>query len=368
MSITPLKIATERANLPFIIAGPCSAESPKQLMETALALKAIGVEYLRAGIWKPRTKPGSFEGVGETALGWLKEVKEETGLKVAIEIANPNHIDIALKWEVDLLWIGARTTTNPFMVQEIADKLSEEIKKGREELTLLIKNPVNPDLELWIGAIERIANSGVKEIGAIHRGFNCYHKGAMRNTPHWNIPMELKRRFPSITLLCDPSHMGGDKELVSPIAKRALEIGYDGLMIESHIDPSSALSDSKQQLTPTELEQLLNSVVLRSKSAGETLLEDLRGEIDRIDSDILELISQRMAVVRDIGKVKAEKEISILQPHRYDTMVTERVKMAPTLKVESAFIKKILEAIHQESVRQQLQLKENLTNLNQNKK
>ena len=343
---------------PFVIAGPCSAESFSQVMETATQLSKLGIKIFRAGIWKPRTKPGEFEGVGKIGLEWLKSAAAATGMIPAVEIATAQHVRQALASGIDIMWIGARTSANPFAVQQIADTLKKELSKPtkfKRELTILVKNPVNPDPELWIGAMERIALAGITQIGAVHRGFSSYEKGLMRNTPHWNIPIELKRRMPNLTILCDPSHIGGKRELVHPISQNALDMGFDGLMIECHIDPDNALSDKYQQITPAVLGQITNQLVLREDSECQSALTELRREIDEIDERIMELISKRMSISREIGNFKKENNIPVLQPSRYHKMVTRRVAQASELMIDSDFIKLVLEAIHEESVRQQLE-------------
>jgi chorismate mutase len=347
------------ANTPFTIAGPCSAESREQLMETALQLGNQGVRIIRAGIWKPRTKPGGFEGVGEKGLEWLRELNEQTGLLPTVEVANASHLRQALAAKIDILWIGARTSANPFAVQEIADALKKELTRpcmSSREVTLLVKNPVNPDPELWIGAMERIALAGVSQVGAIHRGFSTYERGLMRNTPHWNIPIELKRRMPELTMLCDPSHIGGRRDLIYSISQSALDMGFDGLMVESHIDPDKALSDSMQQITPEVLGRILKVLEIRHRDNVDNSLEEFRREIDELDERLLELLSKRMAISRDIGRYKKVKNIPVLQPIRYDKIINLRLSQAEELMLDSDFIKLVLAAIHEESVRQQLEI------------
>lgn len=333
---------------PFVIAGPCSAESEEQVLSTALGLKEIGIKVFRAGLWKPRTKPGSFEGVGAAGLQWLSRVKRETGMLTCVEVANASHVKASLKAGIDILWIGARTTANPFAVQEIADTL-----KGCD-ITVLVKNPVNPDVDLWIGAIERLQNSGISRIYAVHRGFSTYERGLFRNIPHWYIPIELKRRLPDVPMLCDPSHIAGRRDLILQIAQQSMDLGFDGLMIESHIDPQSALSDKEQQVTPSELKNILFSIVIRDYEGTPGLLQELRREIDEIDDRLLTLIARRMHVAREIGRCKRSNNIPILQPTRYEHLVTQKVSCAESLQLDPDFIKRILEAMHEESVRQQL--------------
>lgn len=363
-----LSLANNRGS--FIIAGPCSAESLEQVLSTAKELSSIGVKIFRAGLWKPRSKPGSFEGVGKTGLEWLQKVKEETGMATATEVANAMHVKEAIKSKIEILWIGARTTANPFAVQEIADELEAHIKSNkidREHITILVKNPVNPDLDLWIGAMERIANAGIKQIGAIHRGFSTYEKGLFRNLPHWHIPIELKRRMPHLTILCDPSHIGGRKELIYPISQQALNMGFSGLMIESHIEPDSALSDKEQQITPKMLKSIMQQLIVRETIETSESLTELRREIDELDERLLDLLSKRMAISREIGRYKKENSIPVFQPTRYNHMVVRRISQSSELMVDPNFIKLVLQAIHEESVRQQLEIFNNQTYTNYDK-
>lgn len=350
---------------PIVVAGPCSAESREQTIATAKELRSLGVKFFRAGLWKPRTKPGGFEGVGKEGISWLREVKEQTGMKVSTEVANAWHVRAALRGGIDMLWIGARTTANPFAVQDIADALQHSLLKGIvtvENLVVLVKNPVNPDPELWRGAMERISNAGVKQIAAVHRGFSTYEKGLFRNLPHWHIPIELKRRDPNLIMLCDPSHIGGKPSLIYPISQQALDMGFDGLMIESHVDPPSALSDSEQQITPSRLKEILMALVVRESIDCSESLFELRREIDELDERLLELLSKRMSISREIGRYKKDNNIPVLQPLRYDKMVTGRILQASELGLDSNFVKSILEAIHEESVRQQVQITSETSN------
>ncbi len=337
---------------PYIIAGPCSAESEEQVMETAKELAAYGIKVFRAGVWKPRTKPGGFEGMGEAALPWLKKVKEQTGMLTATEVANKSHVEAALDADVDILWIGARTSANPFAMQEIADT----IQAYGKDVTVLVKNPVNPDLELWIGALQRIYNAGVRRLGAIHRGFSAYGKHLYRNPPEWRIPIELRLRYPNLPIICDPSHIGGKRELVGPLSQHALDMGFDGLIIESHCDPECALSDKSQQVTPEVLNFILNSLVIRDGSQATENLAVLRHEIDGFDNDLLEVLSKRMQVSRAIGKYKKEHRMSILQAARFDSIINSRVKQAVEMGMSAEFMRTVLSAIHEESVRQQVEV------------
>ncbi len=333
---------------PIVIAGPCSAESEEQVLETAKGLASKGIKLFRAGIWKPRTKPGGFEGIGVIGLPWLKRVKEETGMYVTTEVATKDHVFEALKAGVDLLWIGARTSANPFAVQEIADAL-----KG-VDIPVLIKNPVNPDLELWIGAFQRLYNAGIHRLGAIHRGFSSYDKKIYRNLPLWHIPIELRRRMPNLPIFCDPSHIGGKRELIAPLCQQAMDLNFDGLMIESHRDPDAAWSDAFQQITPDVLDYVLNLLVIRDSTQSTESLAELRRQIDGIDEQILELLAKRMRVSREIGVYKKEHNMPILQSPRYSEILENRSDMGKQMDLNPDFIREMLKEIHEESVRQQM--------------
>ena len=335
---------------PMIIAGPCSAETEEQIMETARGLAAAGVKIFRAGVWKPRTKPGGFEGGGEPCLEWLKRVKQELGMLTAVEVATEKHVKAALAAEIDILWIGARTAANPFAVQEIADAL-----KGHD-VTVLVKNPVNPDLELWIGALERINNAGIKRLGAIHRGFSEYEKSLYRNPPQWHIPIELRRRLPELPIFCDPSHMGGRRELIAPLSQEAMDLGFDGLMIEAHNCPDCAWSDKNQQVTPDALAVILDHLIIRETTQTTESLSELRREIDKLDNQLLSLLSKRMRVSREIGQYKKEHDMPVLQAQRYDEILNLRGAQAAELDLDAEFVKTILRAIHEESVHVQMRL------------
>jgi chorismate mutase len=348
MNLEKINLPGIEEKRPLVIAGPCSAETEEQVMMSARQLASQGIKIFRAGIWKPRTKPGGFEGIGVEGLSWLKNVKAETGMYVSTEVATAKHVMEALKYGIDLLWIGARTTANPFAVQEIADSL-----KG-VDIPVLIKNPVNPDLELWIGAIERIYNAGLRKIGAIHRGFSSYDKKIYRNLPQWHIPIELRRRIPEMQLFCDPSHIGGSRELISPLSQQAMDLQFDGLIIESHCNPDKAWSDKDQQVTPDVLGLILNTLVIRETNQTTESLSALRKQIDEIDLSLTELLAKRMRVSREIGQYKKENEMPILQTERYDEIISKRVKEGVTMGMDEDFMKKILEAIHAESVRQQM--------------
>lgn len=338
---------------PLIIAGPCSAETREQVLETARELAANGIKIFRAGIWKPRTKPGGFEGVGTPGLEWLKEVKETTGMYISTEVATRAHVNDALDAGVDILWIGARTSANPFAMQEIADTIAE---RGATDVTVLVKNPVNPDLELWIGAMQRIYNAGVRRIGAIHRGFSTYGKHLYRNMPQWHIPIELRLRFPSLPIIVDPSHIGGKRELIAPLSQQALDMGFNGLIIESHCDPDCAWSDAAQQITPEILNFILNTLVVRDQKQTTENLTLLRQQIDQIDNELLEVLSKRMRVSRQIGQYKKEHRMSAVQAGRYNDIMRTRVKLGEEMGMSADFMKTILLAIHDESVRQQIEV------------
>jgi chorismate mutase len=337
---------------PMVIAGPCSAETEEQVMITARALSAKGIRIYRAGIWKPRTKPGGFEGVGASGLLWLQRVKAETGMYVAVEVATRQHVLESVKHGVDVLWIGARTSANPFAMQEVADALKEAAFGG----VVLVKNPVNPDLELWIGALERIHNAGIRKIGAIHRGFSSYDKKLYRNLPQWHIPIELKRRLPHLPLISDPSHIGGKRELVASIAQQAMDLNYDGLIIESHCAPDEAWSDKAQQITPDVLSYILHLLVIRDTKQTTESLTELREQIDQLDDELLTVLAKRMRVSREIGQYKKEHHMPVLQTHRYDEILDKRLAQAEDLEMGEAFTKEVLEAIHEESIRQQIEI------------
>lgn len=335
---------------PMVIAGPCSAETEEQVMTTAKQLAERGVKIFRAGVWKPRTKPGGFEGVGVDALPWLKAVKKETGMYVATEVATAKHVYECLKAGVDIVWIGARTTANPFAMQEIADAL-----KG-VDIPVLVKNPVNPDLELWIGAMERINNAGLKRIAAIHRGFSSFDKKLYRNLPQWHIPIELRRRMPNLPIFCDPSHIGGKRELIASLSQQAMDLGFDGLIVESHCQPDKAWSDAAQQITPDVLDYMLNLLVIRKDTHSTESLNELRKQIDECDNDLIQLLAKRMRVCREIGTYKKEHGVNILQTGRYNEILDKRGAQGALCGMDQDFIKKVFEAIHEESVRQQMEI------------
>lgn len=340
---------------PLIIAGPCSAESEEQVLRTAHALKNIPqVKIFRAGIWKPRTRPNNFEGLGEIALPWLKKVKEETGLLVTTEVATAKHVELCLKNGVDILWIGARTTANPFSVQEIADAL-----KG-VDIPVMVKNPINADLQLWIGAIERLNLAGITKLMAIHRGFSVAEKLEFRNDPLWRIPMELKVKFPELPILCDPSHITGKRELIQKVCQKAMDLDMDGLIIETHPDPDKAWSDAAQQVTPANLEKIISSLSLKKEySQDQTYtneLNDLREQIDRLDNELLHTLKFRRNVVEKIAKAKLDQNITALQRNRFDQLMKERMETGEKLGLPQEFIKEIFDAIHEQSVQVQTDL------------
>jgi len=335
---------------PIVIAGPCSAETEEQVMLSAKQIAKQGIKIFRAGIWKPRTKPGGFEGVGSEGLAWLRNVKKETGMYVSTEVATAKHVLEALKYGVDLLWIGARTTANPFAVQEIADALQGV------DIPILIKNPVNPDLELWIGAIERIHNAGLRTIMAIHRGFSSYDKKLYRNLPQWHIPIELHRRIPNLPIFCDPSHIGGSRELIAPICQQAMDLQFHGLIVESHCCPEKAWSDKDQQITPEALGSILDTLVVRKMNQTTENLSALRKQIDEVDMNLIGLLAQRMRISREIGQYKKEHDMPVLQAVRYDEIISKRVAQAVSMEMSEEFMKNVLEAIHSESVRQQIEI------------
>lgn len=338
---------------PLVIAGPCSAETPGQVMSTAATLAAHGIKVFRAGIWKPRTKPGGFEGLGAPALPWLREVKERTGMYTATEVANRYHVKEAVKAGVDILWIGARTSANPFAMQEIADTLKET---ASTEMPILVKNPVNPDLELWIGALQRIYNAGFHRLGAIHRGFTVYGKHLYRNMPQWHIPIELRLRYPNLPIICDPSHIGGKRELIAPISQQAYDMGFDGLIIETHCDPDHAWSDASQQVTPDVLNYILNTLVIRDHRQTTENLATLRQQIDTLDNELLETLAKRMNISREIGRYKKQHSMPVVQSGRFNDIIKSRVSLGEQMGMSARFLKDVLLAIHDESVRQQIDI------------
>jgi len=340
---------------PLIISGPCSAESLDQVMQTAKELKETGVvNVFRAGIWKPRTRPNTFEGVGKRGLVWLNKVQKEFGFKVAVEVASRKHVEQALAAGIDILWIGARTSSNPFSMQEISEALQGV------DIPVLVKNPINPDLELWIGAMERLYSVGVRKMAAVHRGFYPFEPSPYRNIPLWEVPIELKLRCPELPIINDPSHIAGKRELIFEIAQKAIDMNFDGLMIESHINPDCALSDAKQQITPAQLLELHSKLVFRNEKFAESdtvsELEMLRQQIDIIDEKMISLLAQRMDVVREIGVVKKRKGVKILQLSRWKGLVENRIKMGEKIGLSAAFVKKVLQLVHKESIQKQAEV------------
>jgi len=337
--------------LPLIIAGPCSVETPEQLDQTVKGLVDIGINVIRGGVWKPRTRPGSFEGVGEIAFPWINEVKEKYAVQFAIEVASPHHVDLALKHGIDILWIGARSTVNPFTVQEIANAL-----KGTT-VPIYVKNPVNPDLALWIGALERLAQAGERKIGAIHRGFSNFNDKKFRNSPMWQIPLEMKTKFPDLEILTDPSHICGQRSNIPQIAQMALDLNFDGLMIESHFQPVLAWSDAAQQLTPEALGNLIRGLSLKKEydqnPKFQSQLEDIREKIDHADREILEALSRRMFLVEQVGKYKKDNDVAIFQRDRWKEVFETRAQWADRMHLDTDFIKELYQLIHVESIRKQ---------------
>lgn len=355
LNIEPLNSWIETKSEPLLIAGPCSAETEEQLVATAHLLANTGrVSALRAGIWKPRTRPGEFEGIGSIGLEWLKRAKAETGLPTTVEVATGKHVDEALKAGVDILWVGARSTVNPFTVQEIADAL-----KG-VDVPVMVKNPVNPDLSLWIGAIERINNAGITKLAAIHRGFSSYEKTAFRNEPMWDIAINLKTLAPDLPLICDPSHISGNRDLIGYISQKALDLDMQGLMIESHIDPSVAWTDAKQQVTPAALNEIIHHLTLRKADIKNSELKDklaeLRNQIDKIDDLVIQKMAERMNIVEQIGIYKKANDVTILQVNRWDEILRKGINYGKALKLSPEFTEKLLELIHSESIRKQTEI------------
>ncbi len=336
---------------PMVIAGPCSAETEDQVMQIAQQLKDSDVSVFRAGIWKPRTRPGGFEGVGAIGLKWMQKAKAATGLLLATEVANAAHVKLAIEHDIDILWIGARTTVNPFAVQEIADAV-----KGTDKI-VLVKNPVNPDLSLWIGAIERIHNAGITKLGAIHRGFSTYEKTIYRNIPEWQIAIELQSRYPNLPIFCDPSHITGNREMILEVSQQALDLSYDGLMIETHIDPENAWSDAAQQVTPTKLKEIFKDLRIRKLTTDadgyNEEMQKLRRDIDFTDAKLFDLLGSRMQIAEKMGALKNEENIAILQSHRWNAVLKSMLTMGEARGLSQDFVERIFKAIHQESITHQ---------------
>ena len=349
LNLQPLHLPSDNER-PIVMAGPCSAETEAQVMQTAQALARKGCHIFRAGLWKPRTKPGGFEGQGQKALPWLRRVKEETGMLIATEVATPQHVELCLKHSIDVLWIGARTTANPFAMQALADSLHDV------DIPVLVKNPVNPDLELWIGSMERINRAGIRRLGAIHRGFSSYGGKLYRNSPMWQIPLELRRRIPALPILCDPSHIGGRRELIAPLCQQAMDLGFDGLIVETHHTPDQAWSDAQQQVTPDRLDVILSHLVVRDKQQTVEAIDQLRRQIDDLDNQLIELLSNRMRICREIGQYKREHNITIFQASRYNEILEKRGAQATHCDMSAEFVATVFENVHQESVRQQMKI------------
>ena len=355
MSETYFTRLLARKGQPMLIAGPCSAETEAQTLATAQGVAALGnIDLFRAGVWKPRTRPGSFEGMGAAALPWLQRVKAEFGLPTCVEVANPRHVEEALKFGVDVLWIGARTTVNPFAVQELADALAGT------GVPVMVKNPVNPDVALWAGALERLARAGINDLAAIHRGFSTFAPSKYRNAPTWMLPIELKTRFPHIPLICDPSHIGGRRDLLLPIAQKALDLDYDGLMIETHPDPDHALSDAEQQVTPQRLGELLAELKYRRRSTDNadynSKAEELRQKMDVADREIIEALARRMGLVEELAEYKKANDVKILQLDRWQEIFTSRPDWAARAGVNQKFVAELYKLIHIESIRKQTEV------------
>ncbi len=350
MNIAPLHSWLSSNTQPLLIAGPCGAESLEQLANTAKGLKETGkVALFRAGVWKPRTRPNAFEGKGEEALKWLVEIKKEFGFKITVEVANAQHTELALKHGIDVLWIGARTTVNPFSVQEIADVL-----KG-VDVPVMVKNPIHADLQLWRGAIERINNSGITKLAAIHRGFYVYGKTKYRNKPMWQLPIELRTLFPDLPIICDPSHISGNRELIPSVAQKALDLGMNGLMIESHFNPAIALSDAEQQLTPVQLNELVSKLILRKQRSNDDAvidkLAELRNIIDEVDEELINVLKKRTQIIEEIGAYKKEHDITIFQLERWQEILRTRAQLAEKLGISRNHVEKICQLLHEESIR-----------------
>lgn len=353
MEFLPFFDEADTSSAPVIIAGPCSAETESQVLDTARSLAADGVKYFRAGIWKPRTKPGGFEGVGVEGLSWLARVKSETGMKVATEVAMPAHVEAAIDAGIDMLWIGARTTANPFAMQEVADTIS----RCNRDIPVLVKNPVSPDLELWIGALQRLYNAGIRHLGAIHRGFSTYGEHVYRNSPRWRIPLELRIRYPHLPIICDPSHIGGKRELIYPLSQEALDIGFNGLIIETHCRPDEPWSDAAQQITPQCLDKIRHELIIRNKPLQPESLSEMRSRIDALDNELLEILAKRMEVSREIGEYKLSHGIPVIQSHRFGNLLASRIDTAASMGMGDEFVRNLFSVIHAESVRMQIKPK-----------
>lgn len=336
---------------PLVIAGPCSAETEEQVLKVAHQLKDTDTTVFRAGIWKPRTRPGNFEGVGAIGLKWLQRAKEETGLLLATEVANRNHVELALEADIDVLWIGARSTVSPFIVQEIADAL-----RGTDKI-VLVKNPVNPDLPLWLGAVERLYDANIEKLGVIHRGFSTYEKTTYRNNPEWQLAVDLQQKFPDLPLILDPSHIGGKRDLIFDLCQTGLDLNYDGIMVETHFDPDNAWSDAAQQITPERLKQITVDLKIRQETNEETKfqsdLQVLRTKIDILDNQLMDMLSKRMQIAEEIGELKKANNVAILQTDRWNNVLQKMVRLGEEKNLSKEFILKLLKAVHQESIQHQ---------------
>lgn len=349
LDLLPLNLPSDNER-PIVIAGPCSAETEEQVFTTARMLAQKGCHIFRAGVWKPRTKPGGFEGMGNVALSWLKQVKEETGMLISTEVATPQHVEACLKHGVDIVWVGARTTANPFAMQALADSLQGV------DIPVFVKNPVNPDLELWIGGLERINRAGIKRMAAIQRGFSSYDNKMYRNMPMWQIPIELRRREPNLPIICDPSHIGGKCELIAPLCQQAMDLGFDGLIVESHCNPDQAWSDAKQQVTPDVLDYILSLLVVRDVTNDTEDIVQLRHQIDDLDNQLMELLAKRMRVCREIGQYKKDHNMTVFQANRYNEILEKRGAQGALCGMDPHFVASVFESVHEESVRQQIEI------------
>lgn len=363
MEIENLKNWNVKANHPLIIAGPCSAETEEQLYETAKAIKSEGISLIRAGVWKPRTRPNSFEGIGQEALQWIQDIKKELDVQFAVEVANAMHVEEALHYGVDVLWVGARSTVSPFIVQEIADAL-----RGCD-VPVLVKNPINPDLALWIGAFERLHQAGISKLGAIHRGFSTYQKTRFRNVPMWQIPIELKRQIPDMPMVCDPSHIAGKREMVAEISQIALDLNFDGLIIETHRDPEKAWSDARQQVTPQSLGEIVRGLQIRKASSQDidyiTHLEDLRTQVDHADREMVDILASRMDLVAQIGAWKKKNNVAAFQLDRWNEVFKSRKEWAKALNIHEKFIVELFNLLHVESIRKQTEVMDGIKDENE---
>ena len=359
MEIDPLQdwAGLTDAHTPLLIAGPCSAETPEQLYTTCKALHAQDINWMRAGVWKPRTRPNNFEGIGQDALQWITDLKQELPVQFAIEVATPEHVELALKHDIDMLWIGARSTVNPFTVQAIADSL-----KG-VDIPVLVKNPVNPDMALWLGAIERLHHAGTTKLGAIHRGFSSFQKSKYRNVPSWHIPIEMKRRLPALPMICDPSHIAGTRDLIEPLCQQALDLNYDGLMVETHYRPDEAWSDAKQQVTPERLQEIRHTLKVRQPEVADSVfqhnLDELRHSIDQCDHELLEVLHKRMELVQQVGEYKQRNNVTIFQLERWNEVFKSRPAWAAQLGIDGDFIKELFKLVHIASIKQQTEVMNN---------